>query len=137
MMATAKPPEDNAEFYWAIVGSIITDKNASTHPHLRRVSPDNGFKLKVNDSEVLAECFLLEELKDALIDAPEDALLHHLDNRNDFATWVKEIIGDKELGADLERMRPSSEADVKAEIVRVLDLRIKTLKSDSVNLLFD
>lgn len=125
------------DLYWGIVNSIIHDKKVSTHPHLRRVHHDHGFRLKKNDSEVVDECFFLEELKDAIKGAPEEVVLHHLDGRNDFAAWVREIIGDKELSGDLELIRPSREVDVKSKLVYTLDSRIKALKSGSVNLIFD
>lgn len=129
--------DHDEELYWGIVNSIINDKRVCTHPYLRRVSSERAFRLKRNHDEVLSECHLLEELKGAIENAPEEAILFHLDGRNDFATWVREEIGDLELGADLERIRPSKTIDVRSELVHVLDSRIKALKYDSVNLIFD
>ncbi|MBN2014026.1 MAG: hypothetical protein JW778_02490 [Candidatus Altiarchaeota archaeon] len=136
MVDMAKKDYDE-DLYWGIVNSIIHDKRVITHPHLRRVHPHHGFKLKKNDHEIIDECFLLEELKEAIKEAPEEAVLHHLEGRNDFATWVREIIGDRELSGDLELIRPSIEVDAKAKLVHVLDSKIKSLKSDSINLIFD
>lgn len=132
-----KKKDYDEDLYWGIVNSIIHDKGVITHPHLRRVHHDYGFKLKKNDHEIIDECFLLEELKEAIEEAPEEAVLHHLNGRNDFAAWVREIIGDRELSGDLELIRPSREMDVKAKLVHVLESRIKSLKSDSINLIFD
>jgi len=129
--------DHDEELYWGIVNSIINDKRVCTHPYLRRVSSERAFRLKRNHDEVLSECHLLEELKGAIENAPEEAILFHLDGRNDFATWVREEIGDLELGADLERIRPSKTIDVRSELVHVLDSRIKALRYDSVNLIFD
>lgn len=137
MIAMTKEGEHSEDIYWGIVDSIIKQKKASVHPHLRPVNPKHSFKLKKNDNEILAECYLLEELRDALKEAPKEAVLHHLDGRNDFATWVRNIIGDKELAGDLELIRPSREIDVQAKLIHVLDSRIKNLKADSVNLIFD
>lgn len=137
MIAMAKD-RDHDDLYWGIVHSIVKEKRSSTHPHLRRVNPDHCFKLKrSHGGEVLAECHLLEDLRDAIEEAPKEAILHHLDGRNDFATWIRDIVGDKELSGDLETIRPSREVDVQAKLVHVLDSRIKALKSDSVNLIFD
>jgi hypothetical protein len=136
MIAMAKD-NDHDDLYWGIVDSIVNDKRVSTHPHLRRVNSDHGFKLKKGEHDLVAECFLLEDLKDAISGAPKEAVLYHLEGRNDFATWVREIIGDKELSSDLEMIRPSREIDVQAKIIHVLDSRIKALKTDSVNLVFD
>jgi hypothetical protein len=129
--------KDHDDLYWGIVDSIVNDKRVSTHPHLRRVNSDHGFKLKKGEHDLVAECFLLEDLKEAINGAPKEAILYHLEGRNDFATWVRDIIGDKELSSDLEMIRPSREIDVQAKIIHVLDSRIKSLKSDSVNLVFD
>jgi hypothetical protein len=136
MIAMAKD-KDHDDLYWGIVDSIVNDKRVSTHPHLRRVNSDHSFKLKKGEHDIVAECFLLEDLKDAISDAPKEAVLYHLEGRNDFATWVRDIIGDKELSSDLEMIRPSREIDVQAKIIHVLDSRIKALKTDSVNLVFD
>jgi len=125
------------DLYWGIANSIINDKKVCTHPYLRRVSSERAFKLKRNHDEVLSECLLLEELKEAIENAPEEAILFHLDGRNDFASWVREEIGDLELSGNLEYIRPSKTIDVKSELVHVLNSRIKALKSDSINLIFD
>ena len=127
----------DGDLYWGIANSIINDKKVCTHPYLRRVSSERAFRLKRNHDEVLSECLLLEELKEAIENAPEEAILFHLDGRNDFANWVREEIGDLELSGDLEYIRPSKTIDVKSELVHVLDSRIKTLKYESVNLIFD
>ncbi len=125
------------DLYWGIINSIIHDKKTCIHPYLRRVSDEKAFRLKGNHDEVLAECFFLEELKEAIEKAPEGAILFHLDGRNDFATWVRESLGDLKLTEDLQYVRPSRTPDVKSELVEVLNSRIRVLKSDSVNLIFD
>jgi hypothetical protein len=125
------------DLYWGIVNSVIHDKKTCTHPYLRRVDNEKSFRLKRNHDEVLAECFFLEELKDAIEKAPEDAILFHLDDRNDFAIWARESLGDLKLTEDLQYVRPSRTKDVRSELINVLDSRIRLLKSDSVNLIYD
>ena len=134
-MANKRDYDD--DLYWGIVDSIINDKHVSTHPHLRPVKQEHSFQLKKGDNEVLCECVLLEDLKSAIASAPNEALKHHLDGRNDFASWVRNSIGDRELSLDLELIKPSRGVDLKAKLVHTLDSRIKALKSDSVNLIFD
>ncbi len=129
--------DHDEELYWGIVNSIIHDKRACIHPYLRRVSSDQAFELKEKHDEVLCRCLFLEELRDALEKAPKEAIYFHLDGRNDFATWVKEVIGDMELSGDLKHAGLFKEADVQSRLVNVLDSRIKAIKSSSVNLIFD
>ena len=44
------------------------------------------------------------ELKQALLVLPEEVIRHHVtEERNDIATWVKDVIGDKELAKGLQK----------------------------------
>ncbi len=46
----------------------------------------------------------LQELAQGLINMKDETYRLHANRRqNDFAKWVKEVIGDKELGTDLKR----------------------------------
>lgn len=48
-------------------------------------------------------CRSLWELKQALLSLPEDLILHHLDNRNDFADWVENVVGDFDLAEEMRK----------------------------------
>jgi hypothetical protein len=128
--------DHDEELYWGIVNSIINDKEVCIHPYLRRVGSGQSFKLKRNHDEVVSDCLFLEELRDAIGKAPLESILFHLDGRNDFAAWVNEVVGDLELGRDLEYIKPSNTVDLRSGLLHVLNSRIKDLKINSVNLIY-
>jgi len=53
----------------------------------------------VNNGPILKN---MEELANALPDMAEDTFRHHVNNeKNDFSSWVRDIIGDANLANDL------------------------------------
>lgn len=53
----------------------------------------------VNNGPILKN---MEELANALPDMAEDAFRHHVnDEKNDFSSWIRDIIGDAKLANDL------------------------------------
>ena len=53
----------------------------------------------VNNGPILKN---MEELANALPDMAEDTFRHHVNNeKNDFSSWVRDIIGDAKLANDL------------------------------------
>lgn len=74
------------------------------------------------DSRVLKN---LQELESALREMSDETFGHHVSEaRNDFSSWVKDVIGDDKLAGDLNRSKTKTQA---AKYVgdRVNWLRIK------------
>ena len=57
--------------------------------YFRKVKPRQSFKLKKNPQELISEILSLEDLLKALERAPPEAIVFHLQGRNDFADWVE------------------------------------------------
>lgn len=75
------------------------------HTYLKPVGSGDSFILKVDHNQVMGEVSSLAELRDVLAEVSTDVIAFHMDNRNDFASWVNEAIGCKTLGsamADVE-----------------------------------
>ncbi|OIO63655.1 hypothetical protein COT48_06245 [Candidatus Woesearchaeota archaeon CG08_land_8_20_14_0_20_47_9] len=64
----------------------------------------------------------IRELAEAIDIMDERSFKHHMrDDKNDFATWVKDVIGDFELAAEMQRIN-TREGLVNAIKRRILDL---------------
>ncbi|MBS3095962.1 hypothetical protein J4480_00815 [Candidatus Woesearchaeota archaeon] len=65
--------------------------------YLCDVAPEQCFW--VNNGPILKN---MEELANTLPDMAEDTFRHHVNNeKNDFSSWVRDIIGDAKLANDL------------------------------------
>ena len=117
-------PEDMKK---EITGIIESRVDAIKHPYLRKVPEDKAFVLKLDHGEVITEVFLLEELLDAIKNAPMDAIKFHTKDRNDFSIWINDAIGDKKLAQDINCIDYSSEK-AKKDLEERMETRIKELK---------
>jgi len=55
----------------------------------------------------------LKQLADALLTMSDDVFYYHVtQDRNDFATWVHDVFGEKELAEELGRVRHKLESQV-------------------------
>lgn len=85
---------------------------------LRDVPPENCFWCC--DGRVLKNLY---ELSQAFNEMTDETFNYHVnEDKNDFATWIKEIIGDKKLVADLVKARNRKVAS------RKVSERISSLK---------
>ena len=76
----------------------------------------------VNNGPILKN---LEELANALPDMNDETLNHHVNSeKNDFSSWIKDIIGDNKLANDLLSSK-SKESAVKKIRNRLNSLRKK------------
>ena len=99
------------------------------HPYLRKVKDEHVFRLKTDHTNVIAEVMLIEGLCEELKKAPDQAIAFHMTGRNDFASWVKDCVGDWYLGSRIERVALADPASTKANLIKVLEDRIYKLKS--------
>lgn len=84
---------------------------------LAKVPEENVFRCQ--DGYILHS---MEELGEALDTMTDDTFSHHVNvQKNDFANWVSNVIGDKELAEDLARSRNRVQA-AKTVIGRVVTL---------------
>lgn len=89
------------------------------HP-LLDVKEDKYFKLHMG-----TELKSLEELKDALKTMSDETFNYHVTSeRNDFAGWIRDVMKDKRLADDLEKIKTKEEA-----LQRVSD-RIRWLREE-------
>lgn len=87
---------------------------------LADVSDDVVFRC--HDGRILRN---LRELRDALINMGNEAFVHHVGEvKNDFSTWVRDIIGDEKLANDLKKYLTKEQA-AKAVSSRVTFLQSK------------
>jgi hypothetical protein len=96
---------------------------------MRSVKGDESFKFKRDHHTVDAEIFDLAGLRDAIQNAPDEAILFHLSGKNDYAEWIGNVLGSKTLQDAIYHI-DSSMGPVKArqELLDTLDLGIKVLK---------
>ncbi len=99
------------------------------HPYLRKVKDEHVFRLKTDHTNVIAEIMLIEGLCEELKKAPDQAIAFHMAGRNDFASWVKDCVGDWYLGSRMEKVSLVDPASTKANLIKVLEDRIYKLKS--------
>jgi hypothetical protein len=84
-------------------------RNEELPPKLTDVSQSNFFILK--DGGVIKN---LSELKSAIEQMSEETFRHHVSKRNnDFANWVRDVIGDRKLAAELARILNKEESAVR------------------------
>jgi len=118
------PEEDE----FTLLKRAVLGKN-KLHHYLRKVKPEHSFKLMKNKNEIIAEIFSLEELSNILEIAPEEAIIFHIkDNRNDFATWIRDVIGNKELSEKLKNVNHKNPEELRWKIVSIIYNEIITLK---------
>ena len=88
---------------------------------LREVNPEQCFW--VNNGPVLKN---LDELSKALAEMNKDSFKHHVNKeKNDFSSWVKDILGDQKLAGDIAK--ETSKSGIAAKVKQ----RIKQLKKSA------
>jgi hypothetical protein len=96
---------------------------------MRSVERHESFKLKSDHHCVVAEIFDLAGLRDAIREAPDEAILFHLSGKNDYAEWIGAVLGSKTLHEELGRIDSSAgPKKARQELLDTLDLGIKVLK---------
>jgi len=88
----------------------------------------DGFCIKMESGEVVAEAFLLDDLLEAVRKSPDEAIGFHLKEGNDFANWVRNVIGDAQLAQDLEAVAYSTPQEARDRIAGLLDAKVESLK---------
>ena len=64
----------------------------------------------------------LNELNKSLENIDENVFRHHVnDERNDFSSWTRDVLGDEKLAEDLSRAKDKSTAQV-AVLKRIIEL---------------
>jgi len=98
--------------------------------YLKAVGVDKSFRMKTDHGSVVAEIFDLEGLKAAIEKAPPEAILFHMDNRNDFAAWVGNVISCTTLSEVIQKIEPNraNVEHTRSQLVETLDLGIKIMK---------
>jgi len=98
--------------------------------YLKAVGIDKSFKMKTNHGSVVAEIYDLEGLKAAIEKAPAEAILFHMDNRNDFAAWIGGVVLCSTLSEVVQKIEPnhSDVEHTRNQLIETLDLGIKIMK---------
>jgi hypothetical protein len=97
-------------------------------PIVSLAGASDGFCIKLNSGEVIAEVFLLEDLLEALAKSPQEAIANHIKDGNEFAAWVRTVVGDSELAEALESVKYETSAEAKAKIIGILEGKVESLK---------
>ena len=96
---------------------------------MRSVETHESFKLKRDHHSVIAEVRDLQGLKAAIREAPDEAVLFHLQGRNDYAAWIGGVIGSSALQEAVSKVDHCMGAEkAREELVTTLGLGIKVLK---------
>jgi len=96
---------------------------------MRSVEGHESFKLKRDHHSIVAEIFDLTGLRDAIREAPDEAIIFHLSGKNDYAAWIGNVLGSKTLEEALSQIDSSNGPDkARQELLDTLNLGIKVLK---------
>jgi len=93
------------------------------------VKQDHAFRLKTDHGQVIAEISMLEGLCESLKKSPSEAIVFHMSGRNDFATWIKDAVGDWWLGSKVEKVQLKTPEETRNALVRVMEERIYKLRN--------
>jgi hypothetical protein len=104
------------------------DADNSVVQELSRNDGADGFSIKLGSGEVIAEAFLVEDLLEALRNSPDDAIRYHLNNGNDFAQWVANVVGDTQLASQLSSISYTTADETKKRLTSVLEDKVESLK---------
>ncbi len=88
--------------------------------YFRQVKSLQSFKLRKSPQEPVFEIFSLEDLLKGIERAPQEAIIFHLQNGNDFAQWVSEIIGYQELSKKLRQVELTHPEEARQKLVGIL-----------------
>lgn len=111
---------------FSLVRKAVLGKD-KPHPHLRTVN-GNSFKLMKNSREMITEIHSLEELSRVLEITPAEAIRFHTRNRNDFAIWIREVVGNNELSKKIETLRFDSSEEMRWKLVSMIYNEVLSLK---------
>jgi len=93
------------------------------------VDPPESFKFKKDHYNVITEVRDIRSLRDAIRDAPDEAILFHLDGRNDYAAWIGNVIGSRSLQEEVSKVHSGMGAKkAREELVSTLSIGLKVLK---------
>ncbi len=97
------------------------------HPYLRNLN-GNSFKLMKNSDEMIAEIHSLEEMSRVLEIAPAEAIRFHVNGKNDFAIWIREIVGNESLGEKIDAIQFESLEEMRWKLVSTIYNEIVSIK---------
>lgn len=100
-----------------------------TFDFLRSVS--SPFFLKENPFDPGVKVSSLKEMVSALKNTTSLAVKHHLNGRNDFHSWVTEVIGDKVLGFRLTKISDHDSEKALKDLIREFSGRVIELEAGS------
>jgi len=109
----------------SIFSNLIMKKNEL----LRKVEEEKAFWINKAEWQPIGSARSLEELASHLKKAPLEAIAHHFnEQKNDFAVWVGEVIGDEILAKKLKSIEITEPEKAKKLLIRAFENRIRQLK---------
>ncbi len=85
----------------------------------KRVS--NPFWLCAAPFKNINACYSLKELRNALKKAPVSVIKHHVaKDKNDFADWIRNIIGSKALANKVRKLKAKNRKELKNKLIKEL-----------------
>lgn len=106
----------------------FTVQSPKEHPYLRHVGEKRGFILKKDHHEILDEVYMLEGLLKAVKDAPDESIKFHMTGGNDFASWVRDVIGDFKLWETLSEIKLSKPEETRQRLADAMQRRMLDLE---------
>ena len=100
----------------SVVGTVSDDAAA------------DGFCMKLESGEVVAEVFLLEDLLAALKNSPDETIGFHMRQGNDLALWVRNVVGDGVLADNLTKIQYANAGEARQKLIRLVDEKVESLK---------
>lgn len=90
------------------------------------------FQMKTEEGEIIAEPILIQELYDAVKDAPKEAIAFHLREGNDFADWIRTAVGDNELSQIIREISTENPEETRKNIMEALRNRKEELPEPGI-----
>ncbi len=105
-------------------------REPNEHPYLRNVGTSRAFILKKDHGEIVGEAFMLEGLLKAVESAPEESISFHLREGNDFALWVRDVVGDGKLALVLAEVKADDPESARTRIAEAIRGRMMDVEGE-------
>ncbi|MFH1788823.1 MAG: DUF5752 family protein [Candidatus Altiarchaeota archaeon] len=108
----------------------VAVRTPKDHPYLRQVGKARAFLLKDDHAHILGEACMLEGLVAALDGAPVDAIRFHMRDGNDFAGWVRDVVGDEKLAGILSEIALKDPEETRRLLLTAMRHRVMELEDE-------
>ncbi len=123
------PGEKSAYDFFGVYMKVLSDlelaavrtmKDPAAAKALRALPPELAFHFRDNEGYAGCTAYCLDDLAHLLNDVPDSSLDHHM-RRGDFERWASDVLGDRQLAAEM------SKCESRVELQKTADKRRKEL----------